>query len=155
MAGAAVPLTRLLCKEIQSFLQTANRRVPSFIRKVLATKKLLVELNVNIMLSEVVVFHFNMKFLCCHGLETSSSCLWVSSESTPLRLLQRSRRQMTVVRTGMIMVEIVRSGHIRVLPWWQKSVGHVHKFTGIGEREIKDSSQTWNLNKTSDSGVLY
>jgi len=34
------------------------------------------------------------------------------------------------------MVEIVRSGHIRVLPWWQKSMGHVHKFTGIGEREI-------------------
>ena len=155
VAGAAVPHTRLLCKEIQSYLQTANRRVPSFIRRVLATKKLLVELNVNIMLSEVVVFHFSMKFLCCHGLETSSSCLWVSSESTPLRLLQRSRWQTTVVRTGMIMVEIVRSGHIRVLPWWQKSMGHVHKFTGIGEREIKDSSQIWNLNKTADSGVLY
>ena len=34
-------------------------------------------------------------------------------------------------------------------------MGHVHKFTGIGEREIKDSSQIWNLNMTVDGGVFF
>ena len=110
VTAAAVPLGGLLCKEIQSFVQSTNQCVPSFIKKVLAMKKLLVDLNINIMLSEVVVFHFSTKFLCRHGLETSSSCLWVSFELTPLRLLQRSRWQVTVVRMGMIMVEIIRVG---------------------------------------------
>ena len=88
VTSAAVPLGGLLCKETQSFLQSTNQCVPSFIK---AMEKLLIDLNVNIMLSEVVVFHFRRKFLCRCGLETSSSCLWVSFELTPLRLSQRSR----------------------------------------------------------------